>query len=170
MTSTLLVCMAFSSGMPILYLIAFVFFFATYVINKVMLMQYYQKTNTLNRVVPAYSVKKFKIGIFFHLYFGIFMMTNPSIFETKDEFAHPLNTFNDSVSNDSMYFSRIQFAHQKVYIAFVLVSTVCYFFQSTLKTLFHIVTDLLKSFYKYLTSKVLIKCFKGLGICQKKLC
>ena len=42
MTSTLLVCLAFSSGMPILYVIAFAFFFITYVTNKVMLMQYYQ--------------------------------------------------------------------------------------------------------------------------------
>lgn len=52
MTSILLICLAFSSGMPILYFIGFLFFFATYAINKVMLMQYYQKTNTLNRVVP----------------------------------------------------------------------------------------------------------------------
>ena len=37
MTSTLLICLTFSSGMPILYFLAFLFFAVTYLINKVML-------------------------------------------------------------------------------------------------------------------------------------
>ena len=37
MMSTLLVCLSFSAGMPVLYAVAFVFFTITFVINKVLL-------------------------------------------------------------------------------------------------------------------------------------
>lgn len=170
MTSTLLVCLAFSSGMPILYFIAFAFFFITYLTNKVMLMQYYQKTNTLNRVVPMYSVYKFKIGIFFHMYFGIFMMTNPSIFETKEEFSHSSDDLNANIPQESFYYQRVKFAHQKLYIGFVVLATVCYFFQSFLISVFKILRDLAKSLYGFFDSKVLVKICNVISKYQKKLC
>jgi hypothetical protein len=91
MTSTLLVCLSFSSGMPILYFVAFLFYTITYLINKVMLFTYYQKTTVLNRVVPNFSVKQFKIAVLLHMLFGLFMLTNPSIFETNDEYDHTLD-------------------------------------------------------------------------------
>lgn len=86
MMSTLLVCLSFSAGMPVLYVVAFVFFAVTYLINKVLLFQFYQKTNTLNRVVPNFSLSLLNNAIFIHLVLGCFMYTNESIFETNN---HP---------------------------------------------------------------------------------
>jgi hypothetical protein len=37
MMSTLLVCLSFSAGMPVLYVVAFVFFAFTFVVNKILL-------------------------------------------------------------------------------------------------------------------------------------
>jgi hypothetical protein len=56
MMSTLLVITTYSSGMPILYLVGAFFFSATYIVNKVVIFQYYQRSLTLNRVVPNYSM------------------------------------------------------------------------------------------------------------------
>jgi hypothetical protein len=56
MMSVLFICISFSAGMPILYVIAFVFFTITFITNKVLLFQFYQKTNILSRVVPNYSM------------------------------------------------------------------------------------------------------------------
>ena len=86
MMSTLLVCLSFSAGMPVLYVVAFVFFAVTFFINKVLLFQFYQKTNTLNRVVPQYSLTLLNNAIFIHMVLGCVMFTNESIFETNN---HP---------------------------------------------------------------------------------
>ena len=56
MMSTLLVVVCYSSGLPVLYIVGFMFFGATYLVNKVMILKFYTKTNTLNRVVPLYSM------------------------------------------------------------------------------------------------------------------
>jgi hypothetical protein len=37
MMSTLLVCVSFSTGMPVLYVVAFIFFSFTFLVNKVLL-------------------------------------------------------------------------------------------------------------------------------------
>jgi hypothetical protein len=56
MMSTLLVVVCYSSGLPVLYIVGSVFFSATYMVNKLMIMKFYQKTLTLNRVVPLFSM------------------------------------------------------------------------------------------------------------------
>lgn len=52
MMSTLIVIVSYSSGMPVLYFVGAFFFGATYLVNKTVLFKYYQKSLTLNRVVP----------------------------------------------------------------------------------------------------------------------
>ena len=92
-------------------------------------------------------------------------MTNPSIFETETAYSHSLNSLNDNYSENSFYFSRVQFAHQKIYISFVIVSTVYYFFQSTVDTLFKILREIVIKFWIYLKTGVFTKFFKALGDC-----
>jgi hypothetical protein len=45
--------------------------------------------------MPVFSVNQFKIGILLHMILGLFMLTNPSIFETKESFEHSLDSLDD---------------------------------------------------------------------------
>ena len=76
--------------MPVLYVVGFLFFFITFITNKFALIHYYQKTNTLNRVVPTYSVGVLTYAILFHMVVGVFMLTNSSIFKTKEHHSDAL--------------------------------------------------------------------------------
>ena len=56
MMSTLLVIVCYSSGLPVLYIMGFIFFTTTYNVSKFMIIKFFQKSLTLNRVVPLYSI------------------------------------------------------------------------------------------------------------------
>ena len=56
MMSTLFSLLLFSSGMPILYVIGFGFFFMTYVTHKIMIIRFYTKSLTLTRTIPDFAV------------------------------------------------------------------------------------------------------------------
>ena len=83
MMSILMVCLTYSSGMPIVYFVGFIYFAMTYVVSKTMLFKYYFKTNTLSRVIPNYSVKFLNGAILIHFLMGCIMYTNPRLFESR---------------------------------------------------------------------------------------
>ena len=95
MMSILTVCLTYSSGMPIIYFVGFMYFSITFLVNKTMLFKFYQKTNTLSRVIPNYSVGYLNIAIFIHLLFGLIMFTNPHLFlaNTKPDREIPTMDF-----------------------------------------------------------------------------
>ena len=82
MMSTFFVIITYSSGMPVLYLVGIIFFIMTYAMNKLLLFKFYQKSLTLNRVVPLKSMEFLSTGIFMHMIIGCFMLTNPDMFRT----------------------------------------------------------------------------------------
>lgn len=84
MISTLLVICCYSSGMPVLYIIGFIFFSLTYLINKLVLFKFYQKTLTLNRLLPKTVTELFNTAICLHLFFGCFMLTNHFLYDVRD--------------------------------------------------------------------------------------
>jgi len=55
MMSTLFALLLFSSGMPILYFIGFIFFLGTYITNKIMILRFYTKSSTLTRTIPEFA-------------------------------------------------------------------------------------------------------------------
>lgn len=85
MMSHLMVLIAYSSGMPILYFIGFLFFTFTFFVEKWNLILIMKKTTTLNRVVPNYSTSLLNFIILQHFFFGAFMITNPYIFEVYED-------------------------------------------------------------------------------------
>lgn len=91
----------------------------TFLINKVLLFQFYQKTNTLNRVVPNYSMSLLNLSIVFHLVVGLFMLTNSSIFEVKKETSKGFGFQESANAEQSWIGKRIQYPHQIIYIIFV---------------------------------------------------
>jgi ABC-type phosphate/phosphonate transport system permease subunit len=84
MMSTFLVVMFFSGGMPMMYIFGFAFFLSTYIVNKVLLIQFYKKTLTFTREIPEHCVSIFKYAIFLKLFAGLFMFLNPKILKLKD--------------------------------------------------------------------------------------
>lgn len=124
MISIMMVCLTYSSGMPAMYFVGFIFFSITFFVNKVMLITYFQKTTTLSRVTPNYSLKFLNVAIFIHMVFGCIMFTNPSLFHTKekpnDNFPKKFPWFNvppeDQIEFETpfwrLFYGRTKYFHQ----------------------------------------------------------
>jgi hypothetical protein len=63
MMSHLLILVTFSSGMPNLYFVGFLFFTFTFLVEKWNLILIFKKTTTLNRIIPLYSSSLFNFAI-----------------------------------------------------------------------------------------------------------
>ena len=94
MMSTLFIIMVYSSGMPIIYLVGMFWFTMMYMINKLLILKYYQTTMTFTRIIPEYSVILLKTGIICHIFCAGFMLTNPLPFETINAHTAVLAHFN----------------------------------------------------------------------------
>ena len=77
--TTMWSCLTFSSGMPILYPIAAVFYFVMFYVNKFLLLKYFAKTARFGHNLPRQSVDYMKWGMVFHMIIGALMFTNSSI-------------------------------------------------------------------------------------------
>ena len=84
MMSTMFVIQMYCSGMPIMYLIGFLFYAVTYTVNKILLIKYYKKATTLTRTIPTFSANILKYGLVLHMLNACFMLTQPEIFKVRD--------------------------------------------------------------------------------------
>ena len=84
MMSIIFVIMVFSGGMPILYVIGFVYFTSTYLTNKLLILKFYIRTRTMNRSIPFYSVQLLRWGLVIHIIGAAFMLTNPEPFKVEE--------------------------------------------------------------------------------------
>ena len=74
----------YSSGMPILYATGFIFYTVTFMVNKFLLINYYQKSRTLTRTIPLFTMEYLKYGIALHMVTACLMLSNKLAFITKD--------------------------------------------------------------------------------------
>ena len=84
MMSTFLVIIFYSSGMPMMYIFGFAFFSSTFIVNKILLIQFYKKTLSFTREIPMHCANMMKYAIFIKLINGLFMFLNPHILELKE--------------------------------------------------------------------------------------
>jgi hypothetical protein len=131
MMSHLMVLIAYSSGMPILYFVGFAFFFLTFIVEKWNLILIFQKTTTLNRVIPKYSESFLNFIIFQHLIFGAIMITDPGIFDANKDKEDLIDlgdflNFEEDKKEKSMLASRVQYLHQKIYLAFIVGAVIAF--------------------------------------------
>lgn len=132
MMSTLFVIQMYSSGMPIMYFIGFVFYTITYFVNKVLIIKFYKKSRTLTRTIPLASMGFMKYGLLLHMFNACFMLTNSEIFSVMKSDAEIASLTDDEVealyehigeevaTADEKNFvqsivSRFQLFHQKLY-------------------------------------------------------
>lgn len=69
----------YSSGFPILYLVAFIFYSVLYWVYKFLLIKFFQKTNKSNDNLAIKSTSYIKYGIIIHMIIGGLMYTNINI-------------------------------------------------------------------------------------------
>jgi hypothetical protein len=81
----------YSSGMPIMYLIGFVFYTITYFVNKFMIIKFYKQSRTLTRTIPMASMGFMKYGLLLHMINACLMLTNSEIFSVMTADADSMN-------------------------------------------------------------------------------
>ena len=124
--------MMYSSGIPILYIIGFVFYLATYLINKFLLIFYYQKSRTLTRTIPIFTIQYLKYGMMLHVLTSIFILIEPSSFKTLHEgVVDQIFDINDSdfitqseksMSEDKKdwIYDRVKYFHQQLFFIILI--------------------------------------------------
>lgn len=120
----LCVVLMYSTGMPILYPFATVFFFVFYWVYKGLLLKYYGKTTKFNQEIPIKSMWWVKFGLVMHIIIGSIMLSNENFFpQTSDEeYTHLLDDYVDHDNFVLTYFERLQSGSQSlIYLAFMVV-------------------------------------------------
>jgi hypothetical protein len=92
MLTTIIIIMVYSSGMPSLYLLSFVFFLISYWIDKILILRYYRSPPHINLYMSKLFTFLIFLGIIIHLCFGIWIYGNKYILPYNDK------TFLDSIS------------------------------------------------------------------------
>jgi hypothetical protein len=84
MMSILFLVLFFSSGIPSLYILAFIFYASTFAVNKVLLMKFYARSTSLTTTIPKSAHVMLKYGLLAHMVCGSFMLTNPTVLNLEN--------------------------------------------------------------------------------------
>lgn len=76
----LCVVLMYSTGLPILYPFAALFYCILYWVYKGLLLKYYARTTKFNEDIPIQSMAWVKFGLFIHLFIGSIMLSNQNFF------------------------------------------------------------------------------------------
>ena len=126
--TTLLVCLMYSSGIPAMYAIGFLFFFTLYWMCKVLLVKFFEKNKTFNESLQLKSLSYLKYGVLFHMAIGGSMYTNSRILSEKQR-EEILNSpsfqkytkYLDYLTSTSFMADRFRSFHSKLYFAIFLL-------------------------------------------------
>lgn len=112
------VVMMYGSGIPILYLVAAVFFFATYWVDKILILYHYRKPEMLDEKMSVRTLGWFKYAILLHLVGGILMYSNNSILPVYSGASK--TSYDDEISTYTTFFTfgSLNSVHMSVYIGF----------------------------------------------------
>mmetsp|Transcript_26165 Transcript_26165/g.29977 ORF Transcript_26165/g.29977 Transcript_26165/m.29977 type:complete len:1296 (-) Transcript_26165:170-4057(-) len=108
------VCMMYSSGIPFLYVAAFLTFILTYWIDKLLILRMYKTPPKLDDKVQATARGMLPLAAIIHLIMGIWMYGNTSILTTDEraQFSDLVNDKSDlEVSKNNSVIDRIAVAH-----------------------------------------------------------
>jgi hypothetical protein len=127
--------MAYSSGLPILYPFAAIFFAVLYAVYKFLLLKYYAKTTKFNEELPMISIAYIKVALVIHMVFTVFMISNAKLLPLQEGGLIDIKTiFKVSDSNFIVQlFSRFLFrGYALLYIAGVALLIVLAIFKTIL--------------------------------------
>ena len=83
MLTFILTTMLYGSGLPILYLIAAIFFLITYWTEKLLIFNFYRKPKLLDESLALRTLDWYKYALVLHVIGGILMYSNASILPVK---------------------------------------------------------------------------------------
>ncbi len=84
------VVLAYSSGLPVLVLVAFGYFFISFVVDKFMFLRLYATPPMYDGKVASTVAYYLPLALFLHLLFGAWMLGNPKIFQSSDTLTQAL--------------------------------------------------------------------------------
>lgn len=119
------VCLAYSSGLPIMYPIGTVYFVMTYWFDKVCLMRYYQKTKVFNEELPIQSVQLFKYAVFLHFVFAGLMFQRSSLLSSKEIEGEDFQQISYTEDASAKWLA----THVLIFLIFVVICAVLYVYQ-----------------------------------------
>ena len=121
----------YSSGLPVLYLVAAVFYLILYWVYKCLLLKYYQRTNRFNEQLAIYSIGYIKYGLLFHMLIGAFMYTNSRILSSSLDIKE-IKQFEKFVKNfTSKYMEdRLSSTHAQLYVVILALIVILYLFKN----------------------------------------
>ena len=119
----------YSSGIPILYPMAAVFFFITYFTDKWLLLRYYRKPPKFNCYLARKTLVWFKYIIVMHVIGGILMYSNSSILPYQEDnerksLSELLDSYTHETYDNSEFMSIRMIIYQLIFVVVVLL----YFF------------------------------------------
>ena len=82
MFTMLYAAFTFSSGLPVLYIIAAAFYAMLYLSNKVLLLYWYENTQ-FSEALPLKSIEVMRYAIILHMMFAVFMYSTEEILPAK---------------------------------------------------------------------------------------
>jgi hypothetical protein len=91
--TTIFVILLYSPGIPILYVLCFIFFFITYWLDKILVLRVYRTPPQINLYMTKLFIILLFLGVILHLGFSIWMYGNKYIMPYSDK------TFLDQISN-----------------------------------------------------------------------
>lgn len=128
MLLVVLMAMTYGSGLPVMYLIATIYFFVTYWTDKFLILRYYQKPNFLDEQLALRIVPWFKLGLVFHFVLGVMMFSNAKILPTaSSENLDEQLSENESGSYTSSYsFGNVETPHMILFMTLILLIMLAY--------------------------------------------
>ena len=79
------IVMMYSAAIPCLYPAGFALMVISYWQDKVMFLRHYRLPPRYGRALAARVVRILEVGIILHLFFGLYMLSNPDIFTYEDD-------------------------------------------------------------------------------------
>lgn len=87
--TVLAIAFFYSSGMPFLYLVAAIYFFLAYWIDKIMLFRFYCKPVNFDQYIAEKTLNWFKYILLLHMVNALFMYGNtPILFQNQSQFSN----------------------------------------------------------------------------------
>jgi len=142
------VALTFSSAMPLVYPIAFLYYAVTYWVDKWLMLRFYRKTITFDEQVPVRSLGLIKWPVLIHGLVAIFMLSSEEVFFTSNvketdfnsnieqETAIAAELMSKVSKHGSLHDTTMDLRLQKSHVIMVLVFYIflvgCYVFQELL--------------------------------------
>jgi hypothetical protein len=111
--------MTYSSGLPILYLVAFFSLFITYHTDKFLLLRYFKVANQFTEANSKAVVSILPWAAIFHFILGYFTYSYPNIMSSKNENVGSVGT-----KSKSHYFTHQRFGQAHVLIFIIAFAVV----------------------------------------------